>query len=188
MMGRTASHAYQWNISQLVLHHPFKVSIQIAVNQEYVKGSLVIGHKDIGLAFLQILLTLDLYRQQQHFDNKPRPALSGVITPKVSVAKQAADDRHQRSYNRSQQDNWQANQQLIDAIDNSHDKLFTMKSEHYYFGNSTYSYRYYPTQSCRYIEETSFLFKQTIILLVSQHGGSQPKQLYLPRMGVTAQG
>ena len=52
--------AHEGNLPQLLFHHPFEVTPQMSVYQEDVKGTLMVGHEDVTLSFLQVLTPFHL--------------------------------------------------------------------------------------------------------------------------------
>ena len=112
--------AHKGHITQLTLHHPLEIAVQITINQEDVKRSLVVCHKDIRPSFLQVFASFHLHWQQKHSDNQSSPPLSRVIAPKMSVTNPASDD-HYKSCNESSQRYYrQCDEQLINAINYFH--------------------------------------------------------------------
>ena len=116
MVGVLASHAYKGYLPQPFLHHPLEIATQEAVDEEDIKGTLVVGHKDIRLPGHQMFAPIDADRQQQKAYPKPRPALSGIVTPEMSVANHAANDGDKRCNHARQQQDWQADNELIESV------------------------------------------------------------------------
>ena len=62
--------AYERNLTQAFLHHPFEVSAQEAVNQENIERSLMIGDKHIRSTFVKLLASVYLYWNEQQVANQ----------------------------------------------------------------------------------------------------------------------
>ena len=108
--------AHERNLTQLVLHHPLEITVQMAVDEENVERSLMVGHKHIALGFLQMFATLYLDRNQKKLQNQFTPPMSWEVTPEVAIADGSADAHLQRRYYRQDYQQWQPNHQLINLI------------------------------------------------------------------------
>ncbi len=65
MVSILASQTYERDVADALLHHPLEVTAQEAIDEENVEGALMICHEHIALAFLQVLPTLYLDRQER---------------------------------------------------------------------------------------------------------------------------
>jgi len=65
-----ACFAYERNLSQAFLHHPFEVSAQEAVNQENIERTLMVWDKHIRSTFVKFLASVYLYRNEQQVANQ----------------------------------------------------------------------------------------------------------------------
>ena len=117
----TTGHANDRHTTQCTLHHPLEIPVQIAVNEEDIKGSLMIGHENIALSFLQILTPLDLDRQQENMRSDPRPQVARVITPEVAVANKTADSGDKSRQDGGKQKDRSGYENLIETINKFHD-------------------------------------------------------------------
>ena len=61
MVGILASNANEWNFAQSFLHHPFEIAPKKAIDEEDIKGPLMVGNKDIRLSGNKMLATFHLY-------------------------------------------------------------------------------------------------------------------------------
>ena len=82
--------SHERNFLQLVFHHPLKVAAKEAIDEEDVESSLMVCHEDIRMSLFEVLPTLHLYWQEESVSDYPSPTMSGIISPKVSVAQRAS--------------------------------------------------------------------------------------------------
>ena len=47
MVGVLASHANERHFAQALLHHPFKIAVEITIDEENIERSLVVGDEHI---------------------------------------------------------------------------------------------------------------------------------------------
>ena len=77
---------------QTLAHHPLEVVPQVSVYGEYVVGSLMVSHEDIGALAVDEVSVLNLYPHAKEEAHRPRPPLGWVIAPIVTI-KQASHNR-----------------------------------------------------------------------------------------------
>ena len=88
--------AHEGNFTQAFLHHPLEVTTQEAVDEEDVESPLVVGDKDIGGMFVQLLTSHHTDGNQQEVTCQLRPYLAGVVAPNMCSAQQRTYDGDQR--------------------------------------------------------------------------------------------
>jgi hypothetical protein len=86
-MGLGTGKAYKRNSTQLVFHHPLEMTIQVTINQEDVKGSLMVGYKDIRLFLIQVLTSLYTYRNEEQPQDNTSPQTRRIVAPEMTEAK-----------------------------------------------------------------------------------------------------
>ena len=95
VVGCCAGCSDERHLPESALHHPLEVAAQIAVDDEHVERSLVVGHEDVALARSQMLAALYLDGQQQYADYEFGPQSAWVVAPEVAVADEATGHRDQ---------------------------------------------------------------------------------------------
>jgi hypothetical protein len=61
----TTTGTKEWNLEQLVFHHPLEVLVEVAIYKEYIEGSLMIAYKYIALIIIYVLATFYFYWKEQ---------------------------------------------------------------------------------------------------------------------------
>ena len=111
-----AGEAHEGNLAQLVLHHPLEVAAQIAVDEEDVKRSLMVGHEDVRLFWLQMLTAFDGDGQQTDTDDGLGPPTTGIVAPEVAVADSRADADGHCHHDGDNDQHRQHDEELINAV------------------------------------------------------------------------
>ena len=83
------------DFAQALLHHPFEVPSQESVYQEYVEGTLVIGHKHVGSTFVYFLPSMYLHRNKQYIADELWPDFTGIVPPGMRPPYQRTDNGDQ---------------------------------------------------------------------------------------------
>ena len=74
-----ACHSDKGNVAQALLHHPFELVAQIAVDAEDVEGTLVVRHEDVALLGVDVLLALHADGDEEHTQQCPCPETADVF-------------------------------------------------------------------------------------------------------------
>jgi hypothetical protein len=88
----------------------------MAIDQENIEDALMICHEDITLFLFQILLSFNLYWQQESLENDFSPPMAWNITPEMAVADGCANTYLQSCDNRPQHQYGKSNKYLINFI------------------------------------------------------------------------
>ena len=113
--------AHKGYLLYLVLHHPLEVTTQKAIDEEDVKGSLMVGYKDVRLIGFQILTAFHLYGQQEGTNDSTSPPATWIVAPIMSIAQRTADTHKQSRPDSHQNGDRKGHKNLIDAVENPHD-------------------------------------------------------------------
>ena len=93
--GALAGLAHERHLTQLLLHHPFELAAEEAVDQEDVEDALMVGNDDIALVGVKVFATFDLHGQQENTYYGTRPPAAWIVAPPRSVEEGAAYDGKQ---------------------------------------------------------------------------------------------
>lgn len=85
--GRVAD---KGNTAQLIFHHPLEIAVQETVDEKDVERSLVIGHEDVALSWLEVLPSGHFHGQEEQADGAACPVAAWIITPEMAVAQGAS--------------------------------------------------------------------------------------------------
>ena len=116
MPGTETGFAHQGDAAQCFLHHPLEVPPQESIDEEYVVGPLMIGHKDIGSTAVETVAPPDTDGQKHDSAHKPAPNHSRIVAPEVSTAQGAAHNRYKRREDSGGQKDGSANENLINSV------------------------------------------------------------------------
>lgn len=109
--GTGASH--EGDIVQAFFHHPFEVVVEVPVDEEYVVGSLVVCHKDVGGVFVDVFTASHFDSDEREDTEQPRPDVCGVVSPYVPVSQPAPDEGDEGGEQREYQQYGHGDEPLI---------------------------------------------------------------------------
>ena len=88
--GGGAGASHEGDVAQALFHHPFEVVVEVSVDEEYVVGSLVVGHEHIGGVGVDVFAAVHLDAHERENAHQPRPDVGRVVSPHVAVTQPAA--------------------------------------------------------------------------------------------------
>ena len=91
------------HLAQCFFHHPFEVTSKIAVNQENINRTLVVGDEDVALTRVEMLATFNVNGEEQNSQHHLRPDSPGIVAKDVGVD-EAAEDGDERSQDGGNED------------------------------------------------------------------------------------
>lgn len=92
MAGGGAGAPHEGDVAQALFHHPLEIVVEVAVDEKYVVGSLVVGHEYIGGIFVDVFAPAYFDTYQREDAEEPRPDVGGVVAPDVAFAQAAPDE------------------------------------------------------------------------------------------------
>lgn len=76
---------YYGELQQPDFHHPAEVVVEVAVDGEDVVGTLVVGHKDVGCAWVDVLTACDFHAHESEDAEDAGPIVGGPVAPESAT-------------------------------------------------------------------------------------------------------